>query len=91
MKTLTVRLPERLVREIESESRGRNVTKSRVIRERLQAPNHTAIAQDGVDQTLEAILQKAWSAVLVPRPPAATPGKKQKLAELIRAKKLRHR
>jgi hypothetical protein len=36
--TLTVRLPEPLVAEIEAESRERKVTKSDVVRERLQIP-----------------------------------------------------
>ena len=36
MKTLTVRLPEPLVTEIEAESRGRQCSKSDVVRERLQ-------------------------------------------------------
>ena len=36
MKTLTVRLPEPLVADIEAESRGRKITKSDVIRERLE-------------------------------------------------------
>jgi Arc/MetJ-type ribon-helix-helix transcriptional regulator len=36
MKTLTVRLPEPLVAEIEAESRGRRVSKSDIVRERLQ-------------------------------------------------------
>jgi Arc/MetJ-type ribon-helix-helix transcriptional regulator len=36
MKTLTVRLPEALVAEIEAESRSRQISKSDVIRERLQ-------------------------------------------------------
>lgn len=35
MKTLTVRLPEKLVAEIESESRRRKLSKSDVVRERL--------------------------------------------------------
>lgn len=35
MKTLTVRLPEALATEIEAESRGRKVSKSDVVRERL--------------------------------------------------------
>lgn len=39
MKTLTVRLPEALVAQIEAESRGRKLSKSDVIRERL---SHTA-------------------------------------------------
>jgi Arc/MetJ-type ribon-helix-helix transcriptional regulator len=37
MKTLTVRLPEPLVAQIEAESRERKVSKSDVIRERLQS------------------------------------------------------
>ena len=36
MKTLTVRLPEPLVAEIDAESRQRRVSKSDVVRERLQ-------------------------------------------------------
>ena len=36
VKTLTVRLPEPLVAEIEAESRGRGISKSDVVRERLQ-------------------------------------------------------
>ena len=35
MKTLTVRLPEALVAEIEAESRDRKLPKSDVVRERL--------------------------------------------------------
>jgi Arc/MetJ-type ribon-helix-helix transcriptional regulator len=36
MKSLTVRLPEPLVAEIELESRGRRCSKSDIVRERLQ-------------------------------------------------------
>jgi Arc/MetJ-type ribon-helix-helix transcriptional regulator len=36
MKTLTVRLPESLVADIERESRGRRISKSDVVRERLE-------------------------------------------------------
>lgn len=36
MKTLTVRLPEPLVADIEAESQGRKISKSDVVRERLQ-------------------------------------------------------
>ena len=36
MKTLTVRLPEPLVAEIDAESRERKVSRSDVVRERLQ-------------------------------------------------------
>lgn len=37
MKTLTVRLPEPLFADIEVESRRRNISKSNVVRERLQS------------------------------------------------------
>jgi Arc/MetJ-type ribon-helix-helix transcriptional regulator len=36
VKTLTVRLPEPLVADIEAESRDRKISKSDVVRERLQ-------------------------------------------------------
>ncbi len=36
MKTLTVRLPEPLAADIEAESRGRKISKSDVVRERLE-------------------------------------------------------
>ncbi len=36
MRSLTVRLPDRLVTEIEAESRKRNCAKSDLVRERLQ-------------------------------------------------------
>jgi Arc/MetJ-type ribon-helix-helix transcriptional regulator len=36
MKTLTVRLPEPVVADIEAESRGRKISKSDVVRERLE-------------------------------------------------------
>jgi len=36
MKSLTVRLPEPLVADIEAESRGRKISKSDVVRERLE-------------------------------------------------------
>jgi len=36
MKTLTVRLPEPLVADIEAEARGRKISKSDVVRERLE-------------------------------------------------------
>lgn len=36
MKTLTIRLPQPLIAEIEAESRGRRISKSDVVRERLE-------------------------------------------------------
>jgi hypothetical protein len=42
MKTITVRLPEPLIADIEAESRGRNISKSDVVRERLQQTRRRA-------------------------------------------------
>ena len=42
VKTLTVRLPEVLVAEIEAESRGRNISKSDIVRERLSRAKGSA-------------------------------------------------
>lgn len=36
MKTLTVRLPQSLIADIEAESRGRKISKSDVVRERIE-------------------------------------------------------
>jgi Arc/MetJ-type ribon-helix-helix transcriptional regulator len=44
MKTLTVRLPEPLVADIEAESRRRKVSKSHIVRERLQQARKAAPA-----------------------------------------------
>ena len=51
MKTLTVRLPDALVSQINAESRRRNISKSDVVRERLAAPAKPA----GTPATLDAI------------------------------------
>ena len=45
MKTLTVRLPEPLVADIEAESRDRKISKSDVVRERLQVAGKSARRQ----------------------------------------------
>jgi hypothetical protein len=42
MKTLTVRLPDTLFGDIETEARARKVSKSDIVRERLSAPSSTA-------------------------------------------------
>jgi len=41
MRTLTVRLPEALVAQIEAESRARKLSKSDVVRERLSRPGRS--------------------------------------------------
>lgn len=55
MKTLTVRLPEPLVAEIEAESRGRGVSKSDIVRERLRAPGSTAQRAASLDAIADLI------------------------------------
>jgi Arc/MetJ-type ribon-helix-helix transcriptional regulator len=52
MKTLTVRLPEALVAQIETESRRRKLSKSDVVRERLSQASHSRRSQPAA---LEAI------------------------------------
>jgi Arc/MetJ-type ribon-helix-helix transcriptional regulator len=52
MKTLTVRLPEALVAQIEAESRRRNLSKSDVVRERL---NRVEGARRAQPPSLDAI------------------------------------
>ena len=55
MKTVTVRLPEALVAEIEAESRGRRCSKSDVVRERLQLPAQTRRQSTPVDAIADLI------------------------------------
>ena len=63
MKTLTIRLPEPLWAEIEAESRGRKISKSDVVRERLElAPRHR---QDR-DASLHAIADLIGSVDALP-------------------------
>ena len=52
MKSLTVRLPEALVAEIEAESRGRKLSKSDVVRERLSGRGPS---RGGLQTPLDAI------------------------------------
>jgi Arc/MetJ-type ribon-helix-helix transcriptional regulator len=56
MKTLTVRLPEALVAQIESESRRRRLSKSDVVRERLaSAPRSRRSKPAPLDQIADLI------------------------------------
>ncbi|HUA64776.1 MAG TPA: CopG family transcriptional regulator [Alphaproteobacteria bacterium] len=86
MKTLTVRLPDVLVAEIEDESRLRRVSKSDVVRERLRQPRRTA--GGSTSELIGDILRESWQAEVPAGPPRFRSPKKQKLAESIRAKKL---
>ena len=59
MKTLTVRLPEPLVADIEAESRGRKISKSDVVRERLQktgeSPRRRPAALDAIADLIGSV------------------------------------
>ena len=56
MKTITVRLPEPLVADIEAESRGRKISKSDVVRERLQlAPRRQRRRMASLDAIVDLI------------------------------------
>jgi Arc/MetJ-type ribon-helix-helix transcriptional regulator len=64
MKTLTVRLPEALVAEIESESHRRKLSKSDVVRERLTATRKSRGRQPAL---LDAIADVIGSVDGLPR------------------------
>jgi hypothetical protein len=64
MKTLTVRLPEVLVAQIEAESRRRKLSKSDVVRERLTAAGRSPEQQPAA---LDAIADVVGSVDGLPR------------------------
>jgi Arc/MetJ-type ribon-helix-helix transcriptional regulator len=64
MKTLTVRLPESLVAQIEAESRRRKLSKSDVVRERLAGAEGSRRRQPAL---LDAISDVVGSVDLLPR------------------------
>ncbi len=84
MKTLTIRLPEMLARRIEQESRTRRVSKSDIVRERLEQPGIPPPAASDLTE----ILQAAWSAEVPAQPRTFRSPRKQALAQRIRARKL---
>lgn len=90
VKTLTIRLPDALAAEIEHESRERRVSKSDVVRERLRRPGSGASYPGKTGELLADILRESWAAKIPAGPPRFKSAEKQKLAELIRAKKLRY-
>jgi Arc/MetJ-type ribon-helix-helix transcriptional regulator len=64
MKTLTVRLPEALVAQIEAESRRRNLSKSDVVRERLTGAQKS---RRGQQESLDAVADIVGSVDGLPR------------------------
>src|SRR5260370_31723763 len=59
MKTITVRLPESLVAEIEAESRVRKMSKSDIVRERLQraakAPRRPSASVEAIADLIASV------------------------------------
>jgi Arc/MetJ-type ribon-helix-helix transcriptional regulator len=89
VKTLTIRLPDSLAAQIEQESRARRVSKSDVVRERLRQPQPVP-AGSSMKDLIGDILEQSWTAKVPAAPRRFNSAKKQKLAEIIRGKKLRH-
>jgi hypothetical protein len=55
MKTITVKLPDPVAAEIEAESRRRGLTKSDVIRERLQQERPETMALDSIADLIGSV------------------------------------
>jgi Arc/MetJ-type ribon-helix-helix transcriptional regulator len=83
MKTLTIRVPDTLVAEIEHESKSRHVSKSDVVRERLRQP-HRAAGKRGTMREMLGDLIGSISGL----PADLSNNKKKYLPALIRANKL---
>jgi len=86
VKTLTVRLPDVLVTEIEHESRARSVSKSDVIRERLRQSPRPASKRGTMRELLGNLIGSVGGL-----PSDLASNKKKYLPGLIRAKKLHRR
>ena len=82
MKTLTVRLPDALVTEIEHESQSRRISKSDVVRERLHQPQRATGAGGSMRDLAGDLLGSVRGL-----PADLSSNKKKYLPELIRAKK----
>jgi Arc/MetJ-type ribon-helix-helix transcriptional regulator len=88
VKTLTVRLPDALVADIEQESQARRVSKSDVVRERLHQTRRSPVSGGRMGDLIGDVLETSWAAKVPAGLPRFRSLKKQKLAERIRAKKL---
>ena len=82
MKSLTVRLPETLVVEIERESQSRHVSKSDVVRERLSRQCHRSGKQGTMGQMIGDLIGSISGL-----PADLSSNKKKYLPGLIRATK----
>lgn len=84
MKSLTVRLPDTLVMEIEQESHTRHVSKSDIVRERLGQVNRLAERGGSMRELIGDLIGSVRDDGL---PADLSSNKKKYLLELIRAKK----
>ncbi|HTV39965.1 MAG TPA: ribbon-helix-helix protein, CopG family [Candidatus Sulfotelmatobacter sp.] len=82
MKSLTVRLPETLVAEIERESQSRHVSKSDVVRERLSRQRNRSGKQRTMGQMIGNLIGSIGGL-----PADLSSNKKKYLPGLIRAAK----
>ncbi len=87
MKSLTIRLPDSVVTEIEQESQARCVSKSDVVRERLRHPQRAGRASGSLRELVGDLIGSVRNDGL---PADLSSQKKKYLPALIRAKK-RHR
>ena len=86
MKTLTVRLPHALIAEIEREAQARRVSKSDVLRDRLQQPRRNNVSGTTMMDVAGDLIGSIKG---LPRD--LSTHKKRYLAALIRDKKLHRR
>ena len=84
MKSLTIRLPDSLVTEIQRESQRRNISKSDVVRERLHHPQGAAHARGSMRDLIGDLIGSVRDDGL---PADLSSNKKKYLPALIRAKK----
>jgi Arc/MetJ-type ribon-helix-helix transcriptional regulator len=84
MKSLTIRLPDSLVTEIEHESQRRNVSKSDVVRERLHHPQGAVNTGGSMRDLIGDLIGSVRNDGL---PANLSSNKKKYLPALIRAKK----
>jgi hypothetical protein len=84
MKSLTIRLPDVLAHRIEAASLARGVSKSEIVRESLDQPGLPPYKGAG----MRDILKESWSVKVSSKPRPFRSPRKQKLAGIIRAKKL---
>lgn len=86
VKSLTIRLPDALATEIETESRKRRVSKSDVVRDRLRRQGSDSARRGTMGELLGDLIGS------VPSLPGDLSGNKNEfLPALIRAKKLHRR